>query len=136
MIEIRERTYVWAQWVVEFEIDVPGNWMACLLRQEGEPPELLYRFRYYVDDKLGEESEDERNWYRVAPECASIDDAAEVDALASQLEKAADMIAALTAARYGSTVQKTPVHRSGMDAAEIISTAPSMHVRKRGGGAA
>lgn len=60
MIEINEKTIgIWA-----VHLGSRGDWLGHLARG-AKGIELKYRFRWYRDDKLYEESKDKKNWYRV-----------------------------------------------------------------------
>jgi hypothetical protein len=39
-----------------------GDWLGAVEHKDGEY-KLIYRFRYHMDDKVGMESEDKKNWY-------------------------------------------------------------------------
>lgn len=45
-----------------------GDWLASVFTEDDKPC-LIYRFRYHVDDKAFD-SDDEKNWYRLAPKGA------------------------------------------------------------------
>jgi hypothetical protein len=62
-IEITER--VQAVWHMEIQ---GGNWLAAVESLEGGGSKISYRFRYYHDDKLFEDSKDLRHWYRAESE--------------------------------------------------------------------
>jgi hypothetical protein len=60
-IEIKDGRY--------FEVScfVPGincDYLAAMFRDPDGPWEMIYRFRYYVDDET-HDSDDQKNWYRV-----------------------------------------------------------------------
>jgi len=59
-IEINENTI--GMWCIH--IDDKSDWLAHLARGgPGGKVVLDYRHRYYVDDKIGAESKDRKNWY-------------------------------------------------------------------------
>ena len=80
MIELKDGRYYKAFLVFEFKagqsiMGVPtphmdGNLLAAIYTDDPERKkwDLLYRFRYYVDDKLGQDSDDQRAWYRMTAE--------------------------------------------------------------------
>lgn len=49
-------------WYIEFG-NMAGNYTAILNKNEDNTYALTYRFRYYVDDKVGMESEDKKSFY-------------------------------------------------------------------------
>ena len=59
-IEVNENLI--GTWHIEFD---GGNFMAAATELPDEPGTFLFqsRFRYYVDDKTDETSEDVKNWY-------------------------------------------------------------------------
>ena len=61
-------------WTAEF----PGGNFALGLRQDGGKILIDYRFRYYRDDKLFPESQDEMHWYHMESEAADRDEALEI----------------------------------------------------------
>lgn len=63
-IQLTEKSL--AMWYVELHNyggDYGGNWIAHISDEEDHYL-LTYRFRYYKDDKLGVDSEDEKSWYK------------------------------------------------------------------------
>jgi hypothetical protein len=50
-----------ALWHLELD---GGNFLGALRQQPTEGMEFTFRFRYYRDDKLGPDSQDEKHWYR------------------------------------------------------------------------
>lgn len=78
MITIDDNTL--ALWQFELPTHIAnGNYLAALSRG-AENKEcshtLTYRFRYYVDDKIGFESDDKRSWYSLQFKGPLTDDAA------------------------------------------------------------
>ena len=76
MIELKDGRYVKAFWTFPFDADAawsdgmpipkaPGNLLGALYTDDSERQdwEMVYRFRYYADDKLDSTSKDEKNWY-------------------------------------------------------------------------
>ncbi len=64
-IEIKEGRYFFAIWFFEFRLaDSNGNLLGAAYRDAGKrDAEMIYRFRYYVDDKMDRTSKDRKNWY-------------------------------------------------------------------------
>lgn len=76
-------------------VQIPeGDWLASIFKEDGKPC-LVYRFRYYVDDKSFD-SDDEKNWYKMEPK--------DGDADLDKLIETTRMVAGLTAARADSEV--------------------------------
>lgn len=48
-----------------------ADWMGSVLRDEGGPWRLEYRFRYYKDDEVHDKSKDVKNWYTLTLKDAS-----------------------------------------------------------------
>lgn len=65
MIEIKPTTRVHALWFVPIETsETDGDWLACVLKQEGEDWRAVYRFRWYRDGKAFD-SDDVKSWFVV-----------------------------------------------------------------------
>ena len=61
MIEINENTI--AIWRLQLTPD--SDYCGGLTKQPDGSYKFVYRFRYYVDDKTGPDSDDKKNWYEV-----------------------------------------------------------------------
>jgi len=64
-IDLKDGRYYKAFWHFEFDAPRRGNILGAIYSDDPERKEwhIDYRFRYYVDDKMGNDSEDEKNWY-------------------------------------------------------------------------
>ena len=56
--------YVHGIWFCECEL---ANWLCALIRPDGEPWKVKYRFRYFLDGKAFD-SADEKHWYEYQAE--------------------------------------------------------------------
>jgi len=61
VVEMRDGTEFAGIWYIELPGCI-GNVFASISKQPGEQWRLVYRFRYYVDDK-NHHSKDKKNWY-------------------------------------------------------------------------
>ena len=130
MIELKDGRYFKA--IMQFEFkgtfdpagpsDKPfadGNLLAAIFSDDPERRKwvLLYRFRYYVDDAVGLESEDPRSWYSMSAED-------EEDKLFDETRAAFEKMAAET----NSTLDVTIIESDSVDVQmEKIQAAPNMH---------
>ena len=107
VVEIREGIEFAGIWYIELP-DRIGNVFASISKQPGEQWRLVYRFRYYVDDK-NHRSADKKSWY-----CYQGDKDNLVDAftfLAQKMESAGasvDFIDATTPEQIHAEVIKRP----------------------------
>lgn len=122
MIEINEKTFIIGVWQLGFRGGPdhrPGNWLAFLsVPEPGANISLVYRFRYYEDDKIFD-SEDERSWYK-----------AEISSKVPHLEvidKVRQLAAQLQAALPGSSNLNERLINGGMDAL-MTANIPWMHL--------
>jgi hypothetical protein len=110
-IELYETTRVRSIWFVQCKgMDILG----AVLRQEGEPWELRYRFRHYEDEHAFE-SKDRKVWY-----CVTADDDSE--ARADKLVDAMNYVADQAAALWKAQVDRIDVNGTGYDAMDALHT--------------
>lgn len=83
MIELRDGDYIVGVWIAPLppQLGRPGNLMATLWRRD-DIWHLVWRFRYFVDDKVFE-SADEKSWYRTHAPCATLTEAVATEAAES-----------------------------------------------------
>lgn len=64
-IELRDGLYYKAFLHLEFAVPKRGNILGAIYSDDPDRKEwhIVYRFRYYVDDKLGADSADTESWY-------------------------------------------------------------------------
>jgi len=130
MIELKDGRYFKA--IMQFEFkgtfdpngpsDKPfasGNLLAAIFTDDPERKKwvLLYRFRYYVDDVVGLESEDPKSWYSMTSE-------GEENELFNETRAAFEKMAAET----NSTLNVTIIESDAVDVQmEKIQASPNMH---------
>jgi hypothetical protein len=116
-IELYETT-LRALWFVDWDA---GNWLAALLRQEGEDWQIIYRFRYNGPNPGGKdpfEADDRKSWYALSGDDKERGEIA-VDAVAEAVRK-----------KYGAEkVQKTVVNGDGIEAYQALAKMPWAHLQ-------
>lgn len=130
MIELHKTTKVHTMWFVSWKENnqfEPGDLLGCLLQQEGEPWELLYRFRYYECEDDGTHKDggdpfiqaDRKSWYRTVLAKGSTP-----GEVAQRFEK----IVQLTMQTHVTTAfDKLEVHGNGMDCIRMMERLPWAH---------
>jgi hypothetical protein len=106
-----------AIWQVMWE---GGNWLAAVSR--AKPPgvgfEVVWRFRYYVDEDLTRDSKDIKNWYEAtAPQMQ----------LKEVLGKVAFVARTVVEAKHGQLYQLFREGRSTSELFEAFRSLPHMH---------
>lgn len=132
-IDLKETTQVHALWFVSWKdcaMFEAGDLLGCLLKQENEKWQMIYRFRYYAKTKDGEYKNggdffipaDEKSWYAFEATNERVNP--------SEMEKAFDAIFAMTLGTHDVTcVEKLLVRGNGMDCLRQMEGKPWTHSR-------
>jgi hypothetical protein len=121
MIDLGDGVEVLALWYVR--IASRGDWLGAVTRKRADDQrwKLIYRFRWYTDDRRRVfDSDDVKNWYH-----AFVDDDDPDEILAK-----VDLVAQQIAVPNRATVDRVLVRADGKKALELMSKRPWAHIRR------
>ena len=118
MIDFTKMEYVLAFW---FASGKEGDWLCFVFRDQGQTDwTLKYRFRYYVDGEAFD-SADRKGWYEAKADPSKTTEA--------ELLANIDMIAKLTAQRFGGGLDRVIVRGEPAKAMRLLTERPWAHLK-------
>lgn len=121
MIELKKGNHYVAIAFVAWD---SGDWMVCVWNDQEDTQHLQYRFRYYVDDRAFDSS-DEKRWYEASGPVMSDDAAINI------LRAAMTSIALATEAHVADLIIICGDYKSAFRA---LHAAPWVHIKMERGG--